>query len=454
MKNLPDVVICGAGIAGISCAYHLSVLNKVPRVWIVDDRAPLSLTSDKSSECYRNWWPDQVMVSLVNRSIDLMMDLADQTGNSFQLNQRGYLYVTQDTSTASEWLTTANKISDNGAGALRIHRRKSDMDDYAPRLADGYDRNLTGADLIYEPAILRKHFPYLSDDIVCGLHARRAGWFSAQQMGMNLLEQAREQGIELIRARLTGIHTCGGRVNSVELNHSQVIDTAAFVNAAGPLTKEVLDMLDISLPVENKLHLKATINDHLLKVPREAPLLIWGDPQMLSWNGEEKSFFAEEPDLTWVLGELPSGAHCRPEGYGDSRTLLLLWEYQKKIMSPGWPIPIDPLFPELTLRGLSRMVPGLSAYLEKLPRAVIDGGYYTYTPENRPLIGPLRVPGAYVCGAFSGFGLMAACAAGELLAAHLTQTDLPLYAKELSPARYEDLEYVKQLDTWGDTGQL
>src|SRR5256886_11256899 len=37
-------------------------------------RSPLSLTSDKSTECYRNWWPGpgDDMVALMNRSIDLL----------------------------------------------------------------------------------------------------------------------------------------------------------------------------------------------------------------------------------------------------------------------------------------------------------------------------------------------------------------------------------------------
>jgi len=52
-----DVVICGAGIAGISAAYHLAVRRGVREVVIVDDQPPLSVTSDKSTECYRNWCP-------------------------------------------------------------------------------------------------------------------------------------------------------------------------------------------------------------------------------------------------------------------------------------------------------------------------------------------------------------------------------------------------------------
>ena len=50
--NTADVVICGAGIAGISAAYHLSVKHGMKNVILVDEGAPLSLTSDKSTECY------------------------------------------------------------------------------------------------------------------------------------------------------------------------------------------------------------------------------------------------------------------------------------------------------------------------------------------------------------------------------------------------------------------
>ena len=41
---------------------------------IVEATNPLSLTSDKSSEAYRNWWPgpDRSMTAFMNRSIDLM----------------------------------------------------------------------------------------------------------------------------------------------------------------------------------------------------------------------------------------------------------------------------------------------------------------------------------------------------------------------------------------------
>ena len=91
-----NVVICGAGIAGISTAFHLAVVHGVQNIILIDERPPLSLTSDKSTECYRNWWPGpgDTMVSFMNRSIDLLEELAGKHGNPFHLNRRGYLYLT------------------------------------------------------------------------------------------------------------------------------------------------------------------------------------------------------------------------------------------------------------------------------------------------------------------------------------------------------------------------
>jgi glycine/D-amino acid oxidase-like deaminating enzyme len=96
----------------------------------------------------------------------------------------------------------------------------------------------------------------------------------------------------------------------------------------------------------------------------------------------------------------------------------------------------------------------MGAYLHRLPQPRYDGGYYTKTLENRPLIGKLPVQGAYIIGALSGFGLMAACAAGELLAQHLTGSELPGYAPAFSLERYQDTNYVSTMQNSQQSGQL
>lgn len=451
-----DVVICGAGIAGISAAYHLAVRRGIRDVLLVDERPPLSLTSDKSTECYRNWWPGpgNAMVALMNRSIDLLEELADESGNRFSLNRRGYLYLTADTRKLEEFIRAAQDPALLGAGPLRIYRAVPDDPQYHPSLETGYRNMPDGADLFLDSGLIQKKFPYLSENSCAALHVRRAGWLSAQQLGRYLLEMALEHGVQLVNTRLVKVDVTGGQVSAVRFADGSRIETGCFVNAAGPMLKEVGGMLGVDLPVYSELHLKVAFRDHLGIVPRQAPLLIWNDPQRLLWSPEERGMLAEDPHLAWLLDEMPAGAHTRPEGGMDSDAILLLWEYHVEKAEPVFPVPLDDRYAEIALRGMAAMLPGFQRYFDRMPRPSLDGGYYIRTIENRPLIGPLPVSGSYVIGALSGFGVMAACAAGELLAAHLTSGELPLYASDFSLDRYQNPHYRRLLENWGSTGQL
>jgi glycine/D-amino acid oxidase-like deaminating enzyme len=187
---------------------------------------------------------------------------------------------------------------------------------------------------------------------------------------------------------------------------------------------------------------------------RSAPLVIWSDPQQLEWSEDEQEVLREDAETLMLLDELPAGIHTRPDGGADSPIILVLWEYHTRRVEPAWPIEEDALYPEVVMHGLTRMIPGMRTYLQKAGKPRIDGGYYTKTRENRPLIGKLPIQGAFVIGALSGFGLMAACAAGELLAEHVTGGALPSYAGAFSLERYDDPAYLKLLDAWGISGQL
>ena len=80
----------------------------------------------------------------------------------------------------------------------------------------------------------------------------------------------------------------------------------------------------------------------------------------------------------------------------------------------------------------------------------IDGGYYTQTPDNLPLIGPVAggPAGTFVCAGLSGYGVMAANAAGELLANHVAGRATPeAYAGEFLPERWQRAEYRASVDS-------
>jgi sarcosine oxidase, subunit beta len=439
------VVICGAGIAGISAAYHLAVKRGVRDVVLVDERPPLTLTSDKSTECYRNWWPGpgDTMVRFMNRSIDLLEALARETGNAFQMNRRGYVFLTADGDRLDSFQAAAEAIADLGAGPLRIHRPGASS--YTPAPAHGFEKQPTGADLLFDASLIRQHFPFVADDVVAMLHARRCGWFSAHELGMLMLEQAKACGARLLPGQITGVDVAHGRVQGVRVvsdGSETQLSTGCFVNAAGPHLRQVGHMVGIDLPVFNELHGKIAFWDRLKLVPNHVPLMIWNDPIRLPWSEEERDELAADPEGRWLLEEFPPGVHFRPEGAGDSPVLLILWTYDVAVQEPVWPPQFEPHYAEVVLRGLARMIPGLAAYFNRMGRPIVDGGYYCKTRENRPLIGPLPVEGAYVIGALSGFGQMACQAAGELLAAHVSGGNLPAYAPAFLLNRYEDPEYL------------
>jgi sarcosine oxidase subunit beta len=229
VSRTAQVVICGAGIAGVSTAYQLAKLG-IQDILIVDPLPPLSLTSDRSTECHRNWWPDAAMVALMNRSIDLLEDLAQQSGNMFRMNHRGYLYVTGDESRVDDFTARAKRIAELGAGALRIHSTANSA--YQPEITHG-------ADLLLDRSLIRRSFPYLTDQAIATLHVRRAGWLSAQQLGMYLLEKARALGVRVESARVESIECAGNRVKAVSLSTGDRIECARFVNAAGPYLSQV-----------------------------------------------------------------------------------------------------------------------------------------------------------------------------------------------------------------------
>ena len=461
MTPAADVVVCGAGIAGVAAAYHLAARHGVRRVVLVDERPPLSLTSDKSTEAYRNFWPgpDDAMVRFMNRSIDLLDALAESSGDVFRMNRRGYVFGTAEPARAAELRGIAEVAAGWGAGPLRIHDGRPGAPAYPPPFAGDWRRAPAGIDLLLDRALIRRHFPYVADDTVAILHARRCGWLSGQQLGMHLLESARRAGAELVEGRLAAVDVSRGRIRGVAIDGPggrRTLATERLVLAAGPLLADAAGLLGLTLPVFSESHHKIAVEDTLGAVPRDAPFLIWDDAQTLDWAPEERAALAADPALRWMLEPFPAGVHTRPEGASpESQTILALWSYDCAPVEVRYPQPEPPHYPELVLRGMARMVPAFRGYLDRLPRAYVDGGYYVKTRENRPLIGPLPVDGAYVSSAYSGFGIMAGCAGGELVAAHVTGSALPDYAPAFTLARYDDPAYLRRIEIWGaTTGQI
>ena len=451
------IIVCGAGIAGISAAYFLAVRYGATNVVLVEADAPLSLTSDKSTEAYRNWWPgpDAAMCAYMNRSIGLLEEIAQTTGNRINLNRRGYLFASAESDKVA-WLHDMARLAEGqGAGPVREHGAHAGT--YRPSPERGFDVDLTGVDLITDRELIRRHFPYLNPETQVVAHARRAGWLSAQQLGMTMLEAAREKGLQLVKGTIAGVEIRSGRARGVRLSEggqSRLLEATHVVLAVGPMLAPLAMSAGLELPIFAERHLKISLQDSLGAVPRDAPMLIWLDAQRLPWSADERALLVEDPSTRWLTEPFPPGVHGRPDGSGSSATLLVLFNYENQPSEVVFPVPLDEHYGEIAMRGFSTMVPALQAYVARSARPFVDGGYYIKARENRPLIGPTSIEGLFVSGAYSGFGIMAACAGGELIARHVLDAALPAYAPSFLPSRHQDPAYLALSQNWGDGGQL
>src|SRR5262245_8222641 len=389
-------------MAGIAAAHHLAVRAGVSRIVLVDPRDPLSLTSSKGTEAYRNYWPgpDDTMARFMDRSIDLLEELDRDSRQAFEFNRRGYVFLTADVAEA-ERLAYAGPTTE----------------------------------FVDEPRTILQRYPFITERVRAMLHVRRAGFMNASKLGQHLLERSCARGVELIRDEVAGLVVENGHLVAATLASGSRIDAPVFVLAAGPLLSEWTDRLALGVLIVNELLGKISFEDVDAVIPRDAPLMIWNDAVDLG-----------------PLGAFPPAVHFRPRG---AQSILGIWTYDTRIERPTFPPVFANDYGDIVMRGLAVMIPGLDRYVQQGAKVIVDGGYYCKAPDNRPLIGPTSIDGVFVLGALSGYGIMSSQAAADLLATYILDHPRPDYAPAFHPARFKDPAYQHVLATLDSrSGQL
>src|SRR2546423_6492524 len=171
---------------------------------------------------------------------------------------------------------------------------------------------------------------------------------------MVMLEAARERGVKLMRAKVVGIETNGGRVRAVEVepdNECHSLEATHVVLAAGPMQKDMAKLIGVDLPIYAERHHKVSFPDTRSAVPRSAPMMIWLDAQHLPWSDEERATLAADEEARWLLQQFPAGVHGRPDG---AHATIVLFNYHGEAVEPEFPLPDPPPhYAEIALRGMS-----------------------------------------------------------------------------------------------------
>lgn len=450
-----DIVVVGAGIVGIACAYYLVRNHGVVDVVLLDPRDPMSLTSAQSGENYRNWWPHPVMTAYTDHSIDLMEQIARETGDRINMTRRGYALVTRRAMPPELIDDLHRGYAASPDQPIRVHERGR-TNSYHPPTSPQWETASQGVDVLCDPELIRSTFPSWVPDVQTVLHIRRAGSISGPQLGQVMLEAIREAGGRLLRGEVTSVDGTAPFVLNVKApDGTLVLRAERLVNAAGPFFADLAAMLSESLPVNCVFQQKIAFEDREGAIPRNMPFTIDLDEQTMAWTEEEREILSEDPEAAKLLEPMPGGIHCRPDGAEEGKWIKLGWAYNERPGDPRDEKPTDPQFPDTVLRAASRLHLKLGAYIGRLPRGAHHyGGYYAMTPENWPLLGPMKTPGAFMAGALSGFGTMAACSTGSVCAAWVTGGELPSYARALSLARYDDATLMTELAALSSRGVL
>ncbi len=381
MPATADVVVIGGGIVGVSTAFFCSRAGL--KTVVLERRDALgTLTTARSTECFRAQFESPADIDLMLGSIGIFKHFADVVGipdADIHLRPQGYLYATRDPAQAQAYRRIVD--AQHAAGLTDVQLWSGDE--------------------------ARERFPWVSPDIIAARYRAGDGWISVHEMlyGFAKGSQARH----CLKTEVTGILKDTQGISSVQTNRGMV-STRAVVVAAGPFSARVARWAGVELPLTLlRRHRLAVLHCEL--VPRDAP-------------------FSMDDDL---------GSYWRPEGAGA----LLGKAFEDVPEEPQEIVPVDWTFPAMLLDPESPWSAGrLATFWNQAggalhkPNLDLTAGQYTYSPDHVPLIGPLAdTPGLFVNGGYSGHGIMGGPEGGKRLSrvilGELSDADNPF-----SPQRF------------------
>ena len=373
-----DAVVIGGGIVGTATAFWLSKAGL--DVVLVEMRDGLStLTTPASAECFRAQFTEPAMAALAIPSIEMFEHFDEIIGipdYNISIKQQGYLFLTDNPET---------------------------VDDLKENVAQQHELGVTDSQFLEREEIL-KRFPFVSSSVLAATFRQRDGWLSCHETTQGFAKGCDARFF--LNTKASGIKTDEKGVCGVETDKG-ILQTRNVINAAGPFAGEVGRMAGVDLPLEpvrrQKVYVKTSV-----AVPSDAPFTV----------------------------DVNNNCYWRPEAGG----VIIGWvDMDEPASQPAERVPTDWEFPALTLDKVKRLTP----FFEEIEKTVrqpdmdTSAGYYMYTPDDQPLIGPVpEVPGFYVnCGYWAGVMLspQAGKWVSDLVTGAMDPKDNPL-----RPTRYKE----------------
>jgi len=366
MRDRADIVIIGAGIMGLSIAYHLARLGTT-NVLVVDKSYLCGGASGRNGGGIRAQWSSEANVRLMQESIRMCRDFANEFKINVWLRQGGYLFLAR-TAERAKALEASSQL-----------QRECGLD----------TRMLT-------PKEAQKIVPELTTDgIVATSYNPDDGVVFPWPFVWGFAQAAQKLGVEVTTfTEVTGIDVRGSTIEAVQLRkdgQEHVVRTNKIVNAAGAWSPELAKMVGVELP--NK--------PHRHEICSTEPLKPWLKPLVADLTN---GLYFSQSTRGEIVGGI--GQDRVKHGLNHDSSFAFLGLYAKALVA--------------TCPGLGEV---------KVLRQW--SGCYDITPDANPIVGGVdEVEHFYQASGFMGHGFMMAPVIGKLMAEHIVQnTQLPMFER-------------------------
>ena len=376
-----DVVIIGAGIAGLSIAEHLLRTEPGLKVLLADQQHVGAGSTSRSLAAFRHQWsvPAHVAFSTYSGSdYERLIGL----GYALEFRRNGYLFLYTD---PARWQRATER-------ALRQRALGVDVE------------TLT----VLDPARIPCAGAVEDPSIIGATWGPRDGFLDPLAVAQAYLEEARQRGLEY-RTGWSPSELHGEReVTGISFGSERVL-TSRVVLAVGIWSASIAERWGLSLPL-----IAAKRYIYHSRPLRDLDVSRW----------------------PLVIGD--RGQHCRP---AEGNTLMLSWEHRPEARTALPDAPslwdeqdtIEPGF-GASAYGLEVLVE-LARHLPVLAESVslrnATSGWYANTLDSKAILGSdPRRPGLFLATGFSGHGIMHGGATGRVMADLLLDRRPTLISRE------------------------
>ncbi|MCX6423406.1 MAG: FAD-dependent oxidoreductase [Actinobacteria bacterium] len=369
-----DVVIIGAGVHGLACAYYLAANHGITNVAVLDKSYMGGGGSGRNTAIIRSNYLTPEGVRFYDRSVVLYQNLAADLNYNVMFSQRGHLTLahTDASLRTMNWRAEVNKlqgINSSVIDAAEVGRIVKYLD-----VSDRPRYPILGA-LYHPPGGIIRH------DAVNWGYAR-----AADHLGVQIHQQTEVLGIE----------TAGGKVTGVRTNRG-AISAPIVVNCTAGWATTISDMVDVKMPLIT----------HPLQAAVTEPVKVFLPTVIVSGS---LHVYVSQTDR----GELVFGASVDPYPSYSMRGSL---EFTESVASH-----ILELIPSIGSLKVLRQWAGLC----------------DMTPDYSPIMGVTPVDGFLIDVGWGTYGFKAGPVSGEAMAALVATGRVPEIISAFDLARFAD----------------